>query len=81
VADGKPLLRLENPDGKRVRGLAFSRTGDKLAAISTDQLVLLWDIALLSRDLAKLNLGGRLSDFSNSNNHAPTQNFGWASSF
>ncbi len=41
-----------------MRGLAFSADGKKLAAISSDQLVLLWDLGLIRRELAELNLRG-----------------------
>ena len=54
------LLRLEIPDRKQVRGLAFSHDGRKLAAISSDQLVFVWDLALISEGLSNLNLKGNL---------------------
>jgi WD40 repeat protein len=54
------LLRLENPDRKQVRGLAFSYDGRKLAVISSDQLVFVWDLALISQGLSNLKLKGNL---------------------
>jgi WD40 repeat protein len=55
------LLRLENPDRKQVRGLAFNNDGSKLAVISSDQLVFVWDLALISQGLSNLNLKGNLA--------------------
>jgi WD40 repeat protein len=52
------LLRLENPDRKQVRGVAFNHNGSKLAVISSDQLVFVWDLSLISRALSRLNLEG-----------------------
>jgi WD40 repeat protein len=54
------LLRLENPDRKQVRELAFSHDGRKLAVISSDQLVFVWDLALISQGLSGLNLKANL---------------------
>jgi len=60
---GERLARLENPDRRRLLALTFSPDGRSLAAAGTEQLVLLWDIALMSRELAELNLRGKLPVF------------------
>jgi WD40 repeat protein len=59
LPEGVSLLRLENPDRKRVTGLALSPDGKRLAAISSEQLVLLWDLGLISGELSRLNLEGK----------------------
>src|SRR5262249_14191065 len=53
------IVRLENPDRKQVHRLAFSHDGRKLAAISLDQLVFVWDLGLISQGLSSLNLKGQ----------------------
>ncbi len=57
---GESLARLESPDRRSVRALAFSPDGRRLAVASSEQLVLIWDLSLLTRELSKLNLQGKL---------------------
>ena len=57
------LARLENPDRRRLLSLTFSPDARRLAAASTEQLVLMWDLALISRELSELNLRGKLPAF------------------
>jgi WD40 repeat protein len=78
---GQTLLRLENPDRKQVRGLAFSHDGSKLAVISSDQLVFIWDLALISRGLAGLNLRGNLCLSQPPPAYEPNPNFGTVTRF
>ena len=61
--DRELLARLDNPDRRRLLALAFSSDGGRLAAAGMEQLVMIWDIALISRELAELNLRGKLPVF------------------
>ena len=43
-----PVATLENPDRRQLRAMVFSPDATKLAAAGTGQLVLIWDLALIS---------------------------------
>jgi WD40 repeat protein len=57
------LAVFDNPDRRRLRAFAFSPDSTTLAAVVSEQLVLLWDLALISRDLSELGLAGDLPLF------------------
>jgi WD40 repeat protein len=58
------LARLFSPDQKPLRALTFSPDGRQVAAASSDQLIMLWDLARLTGELTRLNLRGELPTFS-----------------
>jgi WD40 repeat protein len=63
---GESLARLESPDRRLLRALAFSPDSRRLAAASLEQLVMMWDLSLLTQELSKLNLQGKLPAYPNS---------------
>ena len=58
MPDGKPLVTLENPDRRAVRSLALSPFGRRLAAATVDDVVLVWDLALIQQELEQRKLSG-----------------------
>ena len=70
------LVRLASPDRSRLRALSFSPDGRRLAAASTgtEQLVMVWDLSLITQELSKLNLQGMLPVYPESlENPAPVE--------
>ncbi|HEY2951702.1 MAG TPA: AAA-like domain-containing protein [Verrucomicrobiae bacterium] len=60
LPQGESVATLESPDRRPLLALAFSRDGRRLAAAGREQLVLVWDLALVADELSALKLRGQL---------------------
>jgi WD40 repeat protein len=64
----KLLATLEGPDTSGVSRVKFSPDGTRLAAVLYDQQVELWDLRLLRRDLAQMQLDWEMPSYPPANN-------------
>ena len=64
AATGRPLARLEAPDGGRIASLQFSADGSQLAALERSRTLQLWDLLLLRKALKQTGLDWTLPPYS-----------------